>query len=90
MIEFRSTFKGEREFMRKEIEGVAYDTSNSTVDKKFTYGVPGDPCGYEETLYITNDGRYFVYTNGGTQSKYPTERIIPIAREDVKNWMLSH
>ena len=33
MIEFRSTFKGEREFMRKEIEGVAYDTSNSTVDK---------------------------------------------------------
>ena len=48
MIEFRSTLKGEREFMRKEIEGVAYDTSNSTVDKKFTYGVPGDPCGYED------------------------------------------
>ena len=76
--------------MCREIEGVLYDTATSTIDKKFTYGVPGDPCGYVETLYITNDGRYFVYTNGGTQSKYPVERIIPIAREDVKNWMLSH
>lgn len=76
--------------MFKEIEGVAYDTANSTIDKKFTYGVPGDPCGYEETLYITNGGKYFVYTYGGAQSKYPAESIIPIAREDVKRWILSH
>lgn len=76
--------------MFKVIDGVGYDTLNSTIDKKFTYGVPGDPCGYEETLYITTDGRYFVYTYGGNLSKYPTENIIPIAREEVKNWMLSH
>lgn len=76
--------------MRKEIDGVVYDTLNSTIDKKFTYGVPGDPCGYEETLYITNDGKYFVYTFGGISSKYTCENIIPIAREDVKNWILSH
>ena len=76
--------------MYKVIDGVAYDTLSATVDKKFTYGAPGDPCGYEETLYITNDGKYFVYTNGGTASKYPTESIIPIEREDVKGWMLSH
>ena len=44
--------------MCKDIDGVLYDTATSTVDKKFTYGVPGDSCGYEETLYITNDGRY--------------------------------
>ncbi len=76
--------------MYKEIDGVAYDTLSSTIDKKFTYGAPGDPCGYEETLYITNDGRYFVYTYGGINSKYPVENIIPIEREDVKSWMLSH
>lgn len=76
--------------MFKEIDGVAYDTKSSTIDKKFTYGVPGDPCGYEETLYITNDGRYFVYTYGGISSKYAKENIVPIAREDVKSWMLSH
>ncbi len=75
--------------MYKEIDGVVYDTSTSTIDKKFTYGVPGDPYGYEETLYITNDGRYFVYTYGGINSKYPQENILPIAREDVKGWMLS-
>ena len=76
--------------MCKEVDGVLYDTNFATVDKKFTYGVPGDPCGYEETLYITNDGRYFVYTYGGASSKYTSENIIPIAREDVKGWILSH
>ena len=76
--------------MYKEIEGVVYDTANSTIDKKFTYGAPGDPCCYEETLYKTNDGKFFVYTYGGALSKYPTENIIPIEREMVKNWMLSH
>lgn len=76
--------------MCKEIDGVVYDTGKSVVDKKFTYGVPGDPCGYEETLYITSDGRYFIYTNGGIKSKYPNESVMPIAREDVKSWMLSH
>lgn len=76
--------------MLKEINGVIYDTLNSTLDKKFTYGAPGDPCGYEETLYKTPEGRYFVYTYGGAESKYPEENIFPIGRDDVKSWMLSH
>lgn len=76
--------------MCKEIDGVKYDTITSTIDKKFTYGAPGDPSGYEETLYITEDGRYFVYTYGGKNSKYPTENIYPISRDEVKNWILSH
>ena len=76
--------------MSKEIDGGIYDTLTSTVDKKFTYGTPGDPHGYEETLYVTGDGRYFVYTYGGSLSKYPVENIFPIAREDLKSWVLSH
>lgn len=75
--------------MCKEIDGVVYDTASSTIDKKFTYGVPGDPCGYEETLYITSDGRYFIYTYGGSKSKYPVENVVPIEREEVKKWMMS-
>lgn len=90
MLNFKSNLKGDVNFMCKEIDGVLYDTAHSTVDKKFTYGVPGDPCGYEETLYITSDGKYFVYTFGGIQSKYPSENIFPIDRVDVKNWILSH
>ncbi|MDE6585223.1 MAG: hypothetical protein K2K80_00900 [Clostridia bacterium] len=75
--------------MCKEINNVLYDTETSTVDKKFTFGKPGDPDGYEETLYITNEGKYFIYTNGGHLSKYPMENIVPIERENVKDWMLS-
>ena len=77
-------------FMCKDIGGVLYDTANSTIDKKFTFGAPGDPYGYEETLYITSDGRYFIYTYGGSNSKYPVENIQPIERDEVKDWMLSH
>lgn len=76
--------------MIKEIDGIVYDTVQSTIDKKFTYGVPGDPYGYEETLYITGDGRYFIYTYGGKNSKYPQENITTICRDDVKSWILSH
>lgn len=76
--------------MRKDIDGVTYDTSRSTLDKKFTFGVPGDPTGYEETLYITFDGRYFIYTNGGANSRYTHEDITPIERDGVKDWILSH
>lgn len=76
--------------MRKVICGAVYDTALSTVDKKFTYGAPGDPCGFEETLYITADGLYFIYTYGGKKSKYPAEDIVPIEHGQVKDWILSH
>lgn len=76
--------------MRKIIGGVVYDTQSASIDKKFTFGAPGDACGYEETLYITLDGKYFIYTNGGARSRYPHEDILPIEREQVKDWILSH
>lgn len=76
--------------MKKIIDGTTYDTQCSTLDKKFTYGAPGDATGYEETLYISSDGRYFIYTNGGAQSKYTHEDITPIEREQVRKWIMSH
>lgn len=76
--------------MVKEINGVWYDTQTAKIDKQFTFGKPGDANGYEETLYITDKNDYFIYTNGGPQSKYTTENITPISREQVKEWVLSH
>lgn len=76
--------------MRMTIGGAVYDTAMASVDKKFTYGAPGEATGYEETLYITADGRYFIYTNGGAKSKYPKENITPIEREQVCSWIMSH
>ena len=61
--------------MKKIICGVEYDTALSTVVKKVTNGYFGDPTGYEETLYVTEGGKYFLYTNGGEESKYTTENI---------------
>lgn len=76
--------------MRKEILGRVYDTAASVIDKKFTFGKPGDPHGYEETLYITADGKYFIYTNGGKKSRYPHEDITPIEHDRVKDWVMAH
>jgi hypothetical protein len=61
--------------MQKIINKRLYDTESSTVVKKVTSGYYGDPAGYEETLYITADGYYFLYTNGGATSKYTCEKI---------------
>lgn len=76
--------------MIKTVDGITYDTQTATMDKKFTSGAPGDAAGYEETLYITAGGRYFIYTNGGAQSRYPREDITPINRENVREWLMSH
>lgn len=76
--------------MIKTVDGITYDTQTATIDKKFTSGAPGDPMGYEETLYIADGEIYFIYTNGGAQSRYPREDITPINRENVKEWLLSH
>ena len=53
--------------MQKIICKKTYDTTTATVVKKVTNGYFGDPKGYEETLYQTEDGFYFVYENGGKE-----------------------
>lgn len=70
--------------MKKIICGAEYDTATSTVVKKVTNGYFGDPAGYEETLYVTADGKYFLYTNGGEESKYPTEKITRVSKKNAE------
>ena len=70
--------------MKKIICKKEYDTEVSTLIKKCTYGYYGDPAGYEETLYQTPAGHYFVYTNGGEQSPYITEGIKRLKAEDAQ------
>ena len=50
--------------MKKTVRGKVYDTAEMSVVKKVTSGYFGDPAGYEETLYVTESGSYFLYTNG--------------------------
>ena len=76
--------------MKKTIRGIEYDTETAKVISKNAHGFFGDPAGYEETLYETGAGRYFVYTNGGESSRYPVEKISCIAKAKVDAWLESH
>lgn len=46
--------------MKKIICKKEYDSENATLIKKCTYGNFGDPAGYEEILFQTEGGLYFV------------------------------
>lgn len=75
--------------MKKIICGTEYNTETSTVVKKYTEGYYGDPTGYEEILFVTESGKYFIYTNGGAESKYPTEGIKRISKANAELWFAS-
>ena len=76
--------------MKKIICKKEYDTETATLVKKFTSGALGDPAGYEEDLYQTPEGLYFLHVGGGEASQYPAEDILRLAKSKVKDWMASH
>ena len=76
--------------MKKIICKKEYDTEKSTVVKKFTEGEFGSPEGYEETLYVTEGGNYFLYTNGGETSPYKKEDIKRLSRAAADEWISKH
>ena len=76
--------------MQKIICKKEYDTETATLIHKFTSGTFGDPAGYEEILFQTPGGLYFVYTNGGEASPYPHEDIQRLAKTKVNAWIESH
>lgn len=76
--------------MKKNICKKEYDTENGIVVKKVTYGNFGDPQGYEETLYQTSDGFYFLYVNGGMESIHPCEDIQRMGRTKATTWLEHH
>ncbi len=76
--------------MRKIICKREYDTETAALIHKYTSGYYGDPQGYEELLFQTPEGLYFLYSNGGCQSIYPSEDIQRLARQKVNAWLESH
>lgn len=76
--------------MKKIICKKEYDTETATLIKKATFGNFGDPAGYEESLFQTEGGLYFVYTCGGEASPYPTEDIQRLAKTKVNEWIENH
>ncbi len=76
--------------MKKIICKKEYDTETATLIKKYTVGTFGDPTGYEEVLFQTPEGLYFLYVDGGENSPYPTEDIVRVAKTKVNAWIETH
>ncbi len=76
--------------MKKVICKKEYDTETSELVKKVTYGCYGCADGYEESLYKTAGGLYFLYTNGGAESKYTKEDITRMSAEKAKVWLANN
>ena len=76
--------------MKKIICKKEYDTETATLSKAYSFGELGDPAGYEEDLYQTPEGLYFLHVGGGADSIYPTEDIQRLAKTKVKEWLKAH
>ena len=73
--------------MKKVICKVEYDTATAELVKKNTFGAFGDPAGYEESLYKTADGKFFLYVNGGEESPYTEETIKRMSAAKAEEWL---
>ncbi len=77
-------------FMKKIISKREYDTETATLVKKFTVGNIGDADGYEESLFQTPNGLYFLYVNGGEDSPYKAENIKCVSKVKAEEWLKNH
>ena len=73
--------------MRTKLGKKIYDTDQAELVHQFAYSYWGDPAGYEERLYRTSDGFYFLYVNGGEASPYPAEKILRIRKDAVSAYL---
>ena len=76
--------------MKKVICKVEYNTDTAELVKKYTCGELGDTDGYEESLYVTENGKYFLYVNGGEDSIYPQENIKRLSPDKAEEWRKNH
>ncbi len=65
-----------------------FDTNKAEVLGNRAFSYYGDSAGYEETLYKTKGGLYFLWGLGGADSPYNAgEDIRPITEEEAQAWL---
>ena len=83
--------------MKKIIEGLKYDTETAEEITEWSnhYNCT-DFNHYEETLFRTKNGRFFLYGNGNANSPYakpvdnmrgPGADIVPLSDEEAIEWL---
>lgn len=73
--------------MQKIICKKVYDTENAKLLKKVTFGAFGQTDGWEESLFETQSGHFFLYVNGGADSKHQKEDITRMSAEKKNAWL---
>jgi len=76
--------------MKKTIGRKEYNTETATLIRRFNYGYWGDPAGYQEALYRTPDGFFFLYVYGGETSPYPKQDILRLGKAKADEWLENH
>lgn len=81
--------------MKKIIGGSKYDTDTAKMVGSNAYGQVGDFSHWEEELYKTKSGKFFLHGEGGANSRYGVwegnegsygEKIMPMSEEEAKKW----
>jgi hypothetical protein len=80
----------ENMIMQKMICKKVYDTDTSTLIKKVTSGFYGASDGWEESLHQTESGNFFLYVNGGADSKHPKENITRMSIDKKDAWLIAN
>ena len=86
--------------MKRIIAGKRYDTETAKRVAKYRNGLGrGDFRNYNEELYRTPRGNWFLAGEGGPMTKYSQpcgdmtsggEGIIPLTPEEARSWLESH
>ena len=72
--------------MQRIIRSKVYDTETAALISRRCEGAYGDPKGFEERLYCTPEGFYFLYGVGGEDSPYPSPVIRAVSKVRAKEW----
>lgn len=82
--------------MKKIIKGKKYDTDTAHFCGAYSYGSPTDFSYLSEALYKKKTGEFFLYGEGGAQTKYAEtisdnewcggEAITPLTEDEAKEW----
>ena len=72
--------------MKKVINKTTYNTDTAELLTSKAVGQFGEESGYEEKLYVTKKGAYFLHCIGGADSKYAEEEIIPLTNSEKEEW----
>lgn len=86
--------------MKRIIQGECYDTQTATLIAEARYQGSDDKQNYEEALYRTSQGVFFLAAKGGVDTFYvalfqggksaPGTDIIPLTSAEARRWLEDH